>query len=518
MKRFAVLAVALAIMFAGATAISAQTTLVYGSIDKVTDMDPASSYDFHPWEIFQNTNLGLLTYEPGTAKVIPGLAEAMPTISADGLEYTFKLRKGLKFTDGTAFDADSVKWTIDRVARINGDPAVLVTDNVKEVQVIDTYTVKFILKGPRGYFNSLVAGCPPYFPISPNVWPADKSVHDVGELNGGAVVGLGPYNLTSFKRDEEAVFEANPNYFGKPPAIKKIIIKYFADATTMRLAVEKGDVDLAFNGFNPADVTSLSKNPKLVSVPVAGLRIRYLAFNTDVSVFKDKLLRQALAALVNRPEIVQKVFLGQAKPIYSMIPEGMDYGTNDFKTVFGDGNVAKAEGLLTKAGYSKAKPFAFDLWYSPSHYGNTEVNVAEVLKTQFEKTAMIKVTIKSAEWATYKQQWNNKQMGVYLLGWYPDYLDPDDYTSIFGGTTGSAGMGIFFSSKTWDDLFTKEQESADPKVRGAAFAQVQKMWTDEVMTVPIWVGNLALFTQKNVTGVKIGATAIFNYNIISFKK
>ncbi len=196
----------------------------------------------------------------------------------------------------------------------------------------------------------------------------------------------------------------------------------------------------------------------------------------------------------------------------------MLYHTEDFKTAIGDGNVVMAEKLLKAAGYSAAKPFAFDLWYTPSHYGDTEVNLAEVAKAEMEKTPLVKVTIKSAEWATYKQQFNKKQMPAYFLGWYPDYVDPDDYTAAFAQTDASAGEGIFFSNKDWDALFLKEENTPDPKVRQQLFEQVQKWWTDEVPCAPIFQGNLYVLTQKNVTGVKIGAPLIFRYDSLTFTK
>jgi peptide/nickel transport system substrate-binding protein len=332
------------------------------------------------------------------------------------------------------------------------------------------------------------------------------------------MVATGPYAATSFKRDEEVVLEANPNFWGKEPPIKKIIIRYFADATTMRLALEKGEIDLAYKSMNPSDIRDLSKSAKLTTNKLPGPYIRYLCFETSESVFKDKKLRQAVAALINRPEIVQKVFLGQNSALYSMVPRGMIYHTEDYKSVWGDGNVAAAEKLLKGLGYTKAKPFEFDLWYTPSHYGDTEVNVAEVMKAQLEKTPLVKVNLKSAEWATYKQQWKNKQMASFLLGWYPDYVDPDDYTAAFAGTSGSQGMGIYFSSKAWDDLFKQEQTSNKDAVRKAVFEKIQKMWTDENPTVPIFQGDLYVFTKKNVTGVKIGPPLIFNYDQLRYTK
>jgi peptide/nickel transport system substrate-binding protein len=519
MNRFivALLALSVVLTVTSCGGKGASGTLVYGTTDKVTQMDPASAYDQHTWELFNNINESLLTYKPGTSEIVPGLAESY-TVNDKGTEYTFKLRKGLKFTDGTAFDADSVKWTIDRAVALKGDPSWLVTQFVKEVQVVDPLTVKFVLTGPTAFFPSVIAGNPPYYPLSKGVYPVDKIISDPSELKGGQLVGLGAYKITSFKRDEEVVLEANPAYYGEKPKIKKIIIRYFADATTMRLALEKGDIDLVYKSLNPSDIVDLSKNPKITTNTLPGPFIRFLCFETSQSVFKNKSLRQAVAALVDRPEINQKVYLGQNAPLYSPVPQGMLYASDDFKAAYGDGNVAKAEELLKAAGYTAKKPLAFDLWYTPSHYGDTEVNLAEVAKAQFEKTPLIKVTVKSAEWATYKKQFNNKQMGAYFLGWYPDYVDADDYTAAFAQTDASAGEGIFYSNKAWDALFVKEEQSADPNVRKAVFAQIQKEWTTEVPLVPIFQGTLYVLTKKNVSGVKIGAPLIFRYDTLQLGK
>jgi peptide/nickel transport system substrate-binding protein len=515
MKRLFTLLLALGLAFS-VTAVWAQTTLVYGTTEKVTDMDPANAYDFHTWEIFQNIYQGLVAYTPGTTTLVPALAESW-TANAKSDEFTFKLRKGVKFSDGTPLTADIVKWSIDRNAKLNGDPAWLITDFVKSVEVVDPLTVKFVLTGPIAYFPKLLPN-PPYFPLNPNVYPVDKIVKDPAELAGGAMVGLGPYAVTSFKRDEEVVLDANPSFWGKEPSVKTIIIRYFADATTMRLALEKGEIDLAYKTMNPSDIADLSKSAKLTTYKLPGPYIRYLCYETSESVFKDKRLRQAIAALINRPDIVKKVFLGQNSPLYSMVPNGMIYHTDNYKTAFGDGNVAAAEKILQALGYTKAKPFEFDLWYTPSHYGDTEVNVAEVMKVQLEKTALVKVTLKSAEWATYKEQWKNKQMAAFLLGWYPDYVDPDNYTAAFAGTTGSKGMGIFFSDPKWDALFTQEQTNTKDSIRKDVFTKIQTMWTDENPTVPIFQGDLYVFTKKNVTGVKIGPPLIFNYDQLKITK
>jgi peptide/nickel transport system substrate-binding protein len=511
-KLLLILAVLLAVTGLG---FAAGKTLVYGTTEKMTNLDPAEAYDFHTWEIFYNVYQGLLNYIPGGTELVPGLAESY-SANAAGNEFTFKLRKGVKFTDGSPFNAEAVKWSIDRVIRLAGQPSWLVSDFVDSVSVVDDYTVRFKLKFPCAYFDSLVAS-PPYYPVSPNIYPADKIIWDPSEMKGGELVGLGAYKMVSFKRDEEIILEANPNYWGKKPAIDRVVIRYYADATTLRLALEKGEVDVAFKTLNPSDIKDLSANKKYVTYKLPGPQIRYLCFETSESVFKNKLLRRAVAALINRPEILQKVYLGQNSPLYSMIPNGMSYHSDDFKTAMGDGNLSLADKYLAQAGFSATKPFEFELWYTPSHYGDPEVNMAEVLKAQLEKSKLVKVNIMSAEWAAYKEKWKKKEMPSFLLGWYPDYLDPDDYTAAFAGTSGSIGMGIYFSNPEWDALFLKEQSNADPKVRGSVFKEIQQRWTDEVPTVPIWQGDLFVFTKPNVKGVKIGPPLQFLYSELSMR-
>ena len=408
---------------------AAGTTIVYGTTEKITDMDPANAYDFHTWEIFQNIYQGLMAYPAGQTDLVPGLAESY-TVGADGKEYTFKLRAGLKFSDGAPLDAAAVKWSIDRTIALAGDPSWLVTDFVDHVEAVDATTVKFVLKNPVAYFPSLVA-TPPYFPINPKVYPKDKIIKDPSELNGGKLVGPGSYTVMSFKRDEEIILQANPNYYGEKPKNDRVVIRYFADATTMRLALEKGELDIAFKTLNPSDISDLQKSDKVLTVMGEGPYIRYICFVCDKEPFNDKVLRQAVAAAVNRPEIIRKVFLGQNLPLYSMVPKGMWSHNEAFKDTLGDGNMAKTKELLASKGYNEQNPLTFDFWYSPSHYGDTEVDVAAVIKAQLEATGVIKVTVKSAEWATYKDNWAKKVMPVYLLGWYPDYIDPDNYTAAF---------------------------------------------------------------------------------------
>jgi peptide/nickel transport system substrate-binding protein len=514
-KSFLILSIVLvllfsaSILFAGAEKEAPPVEvkpLIIGTTDKLTgDIDPAEAYDFHTWEIFYNMSEGLLSYKPGTTELVPGLAAEMPTVSPDGLEYTFKLRRGLKFSDGTPFDASVVKHSIDRVFNTRGDPAWLVTSFVKEVQVVDDYTVKFILNGAYGYFPAVVASVP-YYPVSPKVYPIDQLVDEPAIFPC-----IGPYVVKSLIRDVEIVMEANPNWYGPAPKEEKIIVKYFADATTMRLALENKEIDIAGKTLNPPDIEDLKTKPNLKTVEVGGAYIRYLCFVTDTSPTDNDIVRQGVSYAIDRKAVAEKVFFNQVLPLYSMVPMGM-WSHID---AFGEYNPEKAREILAKVGYNEDNPLEIPLWWTPTHYGDTEQDVASVLKDSMEKTGVIKVTLQSAEWATYIDNFDYHNMLLFLLGWYPDYIDPDNYTSPWAHSgDASDGMGIFLDDPKMDELLEKAATKPDQADREKLYKDIQEYWTKACPTVPLFQGKLFFITQPNIYGVKVAPTMRFHYHIV----
>ncbi|NJE77085.1 ABC transporter substrate-binding protein [Thermococcus sp. ES12] len=481
------------------------TTIVIGVTDKVTDLDPANAYDFYTWEVLNNVMEGLVKYKPGTLEIEPALAESWE-VNEDSTVWTFHLRKDLKFADGTPLTAKDVVRSIERVMTIQGDPSWLVTDFVDKVEAKDDYTVVFYLKQPTAYFLALLT-TPPYFPVHPDYAP-DQIQSD--QTAGGA----GPYKIIKWVRDEELVLEANPNYYGEKPKTEKIIIKFYRDASTMRLALQNGEIDIAWRTLRPSDIDSLKKDENFNVIEVPGGFIRYICLNTKNDPTSNVKVRQALAAAVDRPEIAQKVFMGTVEPLYSLIPNGMWSHKDVFKEKYGDGNLDLAKQLLSEAGYSESNPLEIQLWYTPTHYGDTEADLAQILKEQWEKTGMIKVTIKSAEWGTYTDYARNGQMQVYLLGWYPDYLDPDDYTTPFLKTGANKWAGTGYSNPTMDELLSQAQRLSDQNERTKLYEQVQDILAQDVPYIPLIQGKLFVVTQKNVKGVTIGPDMIFRYSTL----
>jgi peptide/nickel transport system substrate-binding protein len=479
--------------------------LIIGTTDKVTVLDPADSYDFHTWEIHHNTMDTLLHYVPGTTSLEPGLATGYD-VSDDGLEYTFTLVEGVSFPDGAPFNAEAVKWAYDRVVRLEGDPNWLVTSFVEDVEVVDEYTVKYKLLAPVSYFPLLVA-TQPYSPISPTCYSEDA--FDADSMCGG----VGPYKITSWERDVEMVLEAYDGYPGAAPKTPKIIIKYYSDATTMRLAVESGEIDIATKTLNPTDYADLEAAGELQVIEGPGAYIRYICFNVTTPPFDQAGVRQAIAYAVDRDAIVTTAYQGTHAPLYSMVPMGMWSHIDAFP----ERDLDMAKSMLTDAGYSEDNKLVMDLWWTPTHYGPTEADVATILKDNLEETGMIEVNLQNTEWATYKEYQNAGSMPVFLLGWYPDYLDPDNYTWSWGHSSASDDMGIFYANDEMDALLEDGQVATpvDSDARKAIYEAAQKLWVEDPPTIPFSQGSLLVVAQPGIEGIVLDPNMLFHYFLLS---
>jgi len=229
-------------------------TLIIGTTDSVeTTLDPADAYDFFGWEIIESLSAGLVMYQPGTDKIVGDLATSWTT-SADGLHWTFDLRHGVHFDNGSEFTANSVKYSFDRNIQINDPDGPYVgigySDIIKDITVNSPYEVEFNLKIPFAAFLSLMASqcsCivdPQYAKMSnASGWSINDVVqYKAGDPRTSNPMGLGPYKLSAWDRtagkDTEIDLTANSNYWNSSlPATKNIIIKMYADQSALAMAI-----------------------------------------------------------------------------------------------------------------------------------------------------------------------------------------------------------------------------------------------------------------------------------------
>ncbi len=477
--------------------ILAKATIVIGTTDKLTDIDPANAYDFLTWELLTNIMEGLVKYKPGTDQIVPALALSWD-VKDNGKVWIFHLRHDAKFCDGTPVTAYDVVRSIKRVMRINGDPAWLVTAFVQDVQAIDKYTVKFVLKKPVSFFLALLT-TPPYYVVSPH-YPDDKIVSDA--TWGGA----GPYCIKEFRRDQYVVLEPNPYYYNKE-AIKNggVVLRFYANAMALRLALERGEIDVAWRTLRPIDYLTLKTRFKEVEVP--GSFIRYIVVNVKMEPTDNVYIRRAIAAAVNRPELAKVVFMGTMEPLYSLVPKGLWSHIDAFK-IYGDGNVKLARELVAKAGYKKVH---LVLWYTPTHYGDTEANLAFMIKKELERTGVFTVDIKSSEWATYVDQLRRGQMMLSLLGWYPDYIDPDDFLTPFLHSGSNKWTGTGYKNPAVDLLLDAATMLTQRDLRASIYEVVQKILAQDVPFIPLLQGKLYVVAQPYVKGILVGPDMLLKY-------
>jgi peptide/nickel transport system substrate-binding protein len=247
-------------------------TIIIGTTDEVNSLDAQDAYATHDWEIIKNTGIPLLKYEPGTTTLVPGAAADMPTVSEDGLTYTFTLRDGLVFADGTPVTSADYVRAWERIG-LEGQVSGLVQLYVADVTAPDEKTVVYTLTNSYGFFPALAATAP-FVVTNPNEFPTDEIVAYPEKIDG-----IGAYTMVSHTPGEQLVLAANPNYIGEAPAIQNVIIRYYADPATLSNAVEKGEIDIAWRTLGPVEAVRLQTVAGLTVETIDAPALRYIVFN-----------------------------------------------------------------------------------------------------------------------------------------------------------------------------------------------------------------------------------------------
>ncbi|HLC01507.1 MAG TPA: ABC transporter substrate-binding protein [Anaerolineales bacterium] len=485
-------------------------SLVLGTTDSWSSFESAWVYSFHDWELFHQCADGLLNVKPGTAgEVEPALAESYD-VSDDGTVYTFHLRPNVTFPNGDPMNADAVVFSLERIPPINeaeGENAgFLYSAYVSGVEKVDDLTVNVTFNAVYPFAPQLIA-TNPWKILNPKQWSATEA----GTENSAC--GIGPYVLTSFTEGEETIFEANPTYYGAQPKTPKLIVRYFADSPTMALALQNGEIDVAWKSLSPSDFEAMQSAAGIVTETAGGTEIRYIVYNSTTPPYDNPKVRLGLAQLLNREQLTDLGWQGIKVPLFSMVPPGF----LGYKPTYeGTEDVAAGKALLAEAGFTEANPLVLDLWYSPTHYGDTEADVAAVVKQQWEASGVVKVTLNFLEWAAYRDAGRAGELPVSLLGWYPDYLDPDNYTNVFAHSP-AAWSGSYYSNPEMDALLEAQASELDETKRIADLEAVQDLWVTESPFVPMAQGKLVVAYRDGVSGVVLDPIALLHYFLLEKK-
>ncbi len=499
------------------TASTQENVIIVGTTDGITALDTADSYDYWTWHVFQNTAQGLVELAPrpdGTLAIEPKLAESW-TVSDDGTEYTFKLRPGIKFWDGADFNAQAMKFSIDRALRLRGPAGGVdvMLAGVVGTEVVDDLTFKMILDGPSGTFLSRLTQ-PPAYAVSPKSTPADRLAVDGS--SDILYAGTGPYKLADYEADVRTVYESFPGYWNTAdaPRTAKVITQFFNPGAAAQLAaaLRAGDIDVAFHTLNPEDVLSLKNDPNVkVLDEVPSLNIRYMVLNVTREPFDDVRVRKAIALAVDRQEIVDKVFFGINQPLYSMVPPGFSSHIDAFP----ERDLAQAQALMQEYAQATGKSLPLRIkMTATTRYGDTERDVAVVVARALEETGAFRVELEILERVTFFDRLDQGQLDFFLLGWFPDFIDADNFLAPWLLDAPKA-LGTFFDEHpafpTYKALFEQERTSSNQAFRDMMFRFLQTATAQDVPLIPLWVNTLQNIaaTRANISGVEIDASATF---------
>ena len=468
------------------------SVLVVGTTEKPSTIDPAEVYEKMASDFLFNSTDRLIELETGTGDAVPGVAEDYQ-VSDDALTYTFTLRDGVTFQDGSDLTSEDVKWSLERALNINHpDSATFLLGGIESIETPDDLTVEITLGAPDVTFLSKLAyTVGTILPSDSDAYKApdealgEPSAEEADEyITGDTIIGSGPYEMTDYSPDQGATFEAWDGYWGDAPAIPTVKVQFFETTAQMANALRNGEIDMNINDFGPAERGALEGTDGIAVEQGEGGRIRYVVLDVTQAPFDDPAVNRAMSASIDRQRIIDEVFEGVGQPLYSMVPPAYpaskDYMSDIEPEVDG--------------------PIDVELWYPLNKYGDTEPDVAETIARSMNESGLFNVTTQSSDWAAeYANNLNTGAYKAYLLGWYPDYIDPDDYISPFYASSGFIG---FYQDDEMDQMITDEQAETDSDARAGIFDQIQQKAAEDMPLIPLYEESFTSYASNDLSGVE----------------
>lgn len=495
--------------------------ITIGTTGKPRTLDPADAYELSSLGLVFNMSDRLYTYEPGSTEIKPQLATALPKISGDGLTYTIPLRKEVVFHDGTAFNAKAMEFSLKRFIENKGKPSFLLSDTIASVKATGDYELTIKLKKPFAAFPSLLAFSG-VCAVSPQAYEIGA-----GKFKPNIFVGTGPYKLAEYGTDT-IKFDVFDKYWGEKPINKGINLQIQTSPVNLFNAFKTGALDVAYLSFQPDQIRSLEEGGKKGEwqvISAQGSVITNVVLNRNQKPLDNLEVRKAIALLIDRPLLNERVLYGQADPLYSMIPTTFNVSQPLFKEKYGDGNFVEAKKLLTEAGFSKEKPAKIEVWYPAN--SPTRSLAAQTLKSlaDTKMDGILQLEVKTVEGATFFKEIGKGLYSIALVDWYPDFLDPDNYIQPFLGcekgseakgceSGGSQSQGSFYYSAAMNKLIDQQRKEVNPEARKKIFAEIQTQIVNDVPYVPLWQNKDFVFAQKGVSDVNIDPTQNLIYKTI----
>ncbi|MEU9213157.1 ABC transporter substrate-binding protein [Streptomyces sp. NPDC048415] len=489
-------------------------SIVMGMSDDVLATDPASGYDPGSWLLFNNVFQSLLSFPNGGTEPEPEGAKECAFTDTATTVFKCTLRDGLKFSNGDALTSKDVKFSFDRMLKINDDagPAIMFP-MLDTVQTPDAKTVVFRLKYADATFPSKIASGAGSI-VDHQQYSAD------GLRKDDQAVGSGPYKLDSFGKDK-AVFSVNSGYQGTAKVKNSgMTLKFFhGDQAGLKKALVSGKIDLAYRGLAADDIADIVNGTQtgggMNVVEGTSAEVQHLVFNMDDPVAGKLGVRKAIAYLLDRDALVNEVYQDTATPLYSIIPAGITgHNTSFFDTYGARPSRSKAQAALRADGITGK--VRLTLWSTPSRYGPSTDQEFKAIAKQLNASGLFEASVKSVAYSQYEKDIAKGKYGVYVKGWVPDYPDPDNFTAPFFGK-GNVLSNNFTNSTITGDLIPKTAAESDRSSTDADYGKLQDLVANELPVIPIWQAKQYAVVRDNVYGLEycLDASTVFRFWEIS---
>ncbi|MGO4889970.1 nickel ABC transporter substrate-binding protein [Anaerobacillus sp. MEB173] len=470
------------------------------------DVGEMNPHVYNPSQMFAQSMVyeTLVSYQDG-GELKPQLAESWE-ISEDGKEYVFNLRQGVKFSDGSSFNAEIVKKNFDTILdhreRHGWLRFISLIDNT---EVIDEHTFKFTLK--ESYYPTIQE----LAVVRPVRFLGEAGFPENGDTSKGVEqpIGTGPWVLEEHKVDQYAIFKRNENYWGELPSVERIKVNIMPDAETRVLAFEKGELDLIYgegviniDAFN--QLKSTGSYESSISEPVA---TRILVMNTNRETLSDIQVRQALHYGFNKQAIVEGVTSGLEEEADYILSTNLPYTSNiDVKTV--DYDVNKAEQLLDDAGWKlpegkdirekDGKSLEIELMYNSAE--SIQKTMAEALQSEWAKIG-VKLNIDGVELPTQVERFGKNEFDMNFYSNYGAPYDPHAFVNVVS-TEGFGFREAISSYPNKDELLSQiaaVQQTTDENERQELYTSILGSLQEQGAIVPIsYIKQIAIY-QKGVS-------------------
>jgi peptide/nickel transport system substrate-binding protein len=494
-------------------------TFIFGRGADSVSLDPINATDGESFRVTRQIFEALLDFAPGSFDLVPSLATEVPTAEDGGKSYTFKLRDGVKFHDGTEFNADAVVFNFDRwrdsenpyhkgggaqsedFAYYTGQFGGFDQDSIiTNVEAVDEYTVRFTLKEPQGPFLRNLT-------MSPFAMASPKAIKENVDNFWQNPVGTGPYKFVKWERNAEVDVEANDEWWGSDipasqggggPKLKQVIIRSIPDNTSRVAALTGGQLSGA-DGLLPDDVPTL-KDQGLKVVFRPPNTIGYLAMNNQKEPFDDPKVRQAINMAIDMPKLVEAVLGDTGEVASTYIPSLLPFFNPNVERYPYDPD--RAQQMLQEAGVENLET---ELWYMPipRPYMPDAKSVAQIMQQDLEKVG-VNAKLVTYEWGTYLDKTGSGEHPMCLLGWTGDNGDPDNFLYTLLGSasaTSTDALNVaYYKNPEVDELLKQAQTTVNESVRRDAYYRAQEILMQDAPWVPIAYVKPPIGLQEEVRG------------------